>query len=164
MVKLQVKGGVFPAGTSEASLQQSDPPQPSSWNGQAGQQDKQFRVSQTCLDFELQQLSVFASQTRLCIVAAVAKRVDLVQEQLYKLAKPRSSLAEIAPTSAVRGQADCLGYNFMVVIVLLTGFQHSSLYLITSSGTCFAPATRPNICFACYVPSHPCLLARRSSQ
>lgn len=55
------------------------------------------------LDLKLQQLSVYASQRRLCIAAAVANACQEVEEGLLMLARPKakSIAADIAPALKV---------------------------------------------------------------
>lgn len=59
--------------------------------------------SRCALDMKVQQLSVYASQRRLCITAAVAHSVQEVEEGLLLLARPKakSIAAEIAPVPKV---------------------------------------------------------------
>ena len=59
--------------------------------------------SRCALDIKVQQLSVYASQRRLCITAAVANSVQEVEEGLLLLARPKtkSIAAEIAPAPKV---------------------------------------------------------------
>ena len=58
--------------------------------------------SLTTLDLQLQQLSVFASQRRLCTAAALLTVVQQVQDGLRSMTKPRTSTAaEIAVSNKV---------------------------------------------------------------
>lgn len=55
-----------------------------------------------CLDLQLQQLSVYASQRRLCTAAALFTVVQVVQDGLQSMTRPRSSIAaEVAMTHKV---------------------------------------------------------------
>ena len=75
--------------------------------------------SPCALELKVQQLSVYASQRRLCITAAVATAFQEVEEGLLLLARPKakSIAAEIAPAPKV--------YLLQVpCILLLYGFIH----------------------------------------
>ena len=64
----------------------------------APQQKQQLDASVLALDLSLDQASVYASQRRLCITAALVKAVQEVQEGLVMCAQPRTTAlpAEVA--------------------------------------------------------------------
>lgn len=96
----------------------------------------------TCLDMELQQMSVFASQRRLCIVAALVKVVGQVQEGLYKLAKPLSTMAAIAPASTVRITKLIFVSKYHELIVAGRPGPGVRPLLLLCDNNCAAPAHR----------------------
>ena len=62
------------------------------------QKQQQLDASVLALDLSLDQASVYASQRRLCITAALVKAVQEVQEGLVMCAQPRTTAlpAEVA--------------------------------------------------------------------
>lgn len=72
--------------------------------GRAHDQQAAAQDERTCaMELKVQQLSVYASQRRLCITAAVANAFQQVEEGLLLLARPKakSIAAEIAPVPKV---------------------------------------------------------------
>lgn len=96
-----------------------------------GQQAASPDQSMSALELKVRQLSVYASQRRLCITAAVANAFQQVEEGLLLLARPKtkSIAAEIAPAPKVLYlhftflQMACLqmsNYIYQSIAVVLT--------------------------------------------
>ena len=82
------------------------------------------------LELKVQQLSVYASQRRLCITAAVATAFQEVEEGLLLLAQPKakSIAAEIAPAPKVIC-CRCLSRNSARSITDYTGLMSYALQM-----------------------------------